>query len=187
MAAPDGPAGGDLTGSYPNPGVRLASSSDTRSVATNPGDYAFKVRLLQLKLCSAVDLDEQSSSAFCSLVGFRAWGTDDTGGRAHELAYANDGVWYRNGTTAAGWGAWSKMPTAAEAPSLVNMQGQLADRPAPGPKGTAYFCTVLSFPESGGLTFPADGSGLKFGDTDSDIYLSDGVKWVPIAKGLLSE
>jgi len=62
---------------------------------------------LQFKLLSAIGLSGPGN--YCQLMGYRAW-TDDSGGRAHELAFTDGGdIYYRNGTQAAGWGPWQKV------------------------------------------------------------------------------
>jgi hypothetical protein len=162
------PAGGDLNGTYPNPGVRYATSLDTRASATTPNDYSFRQVFQQFKQTSSIGLTA-SSSTFCSLVGFRAWSNDDTGGKAHEIAYANDGIYYRSGFSSTGWDPWSA--------TSVQTFGPFASRPTTAQEGARYFCADMIFAAGGGgLTFPASG-GLTFGLHDGEEYLSDGSSW----------
>lgn len=96
-------AGDTMTGKLTAP---LYGSIDTRSVNTSPTDYNQGLKL-QLKQLSAIGLT--ASGTYCQLIGYRAWG-DDSGGRAHEFALTDDGnIYYRNGTSASGWGAWQKI------------------------------------------------------------------------------
>ena len=96
--------GGTMTGKLTAPSY---GSQDTRSVATTPGNYTAEMRL-QFKFLSAIGLSGIASGTYCQLLGYRAW-TDDSGGRAHELAFTDGGIYYRNGTQAAGWGSWQKV------------------------------------------------------------------------------
>lgn len=106
---PSGAAGGDLYGSYPNPGVLKHSFPDTRAVATTPADYTVNGKW-QFKERAAIG-NPGGGGAYCALYGLRAW-TDDTGGRAHEFAYTDAGTYYRNGTNAGGWGLWREVVRA---------------------------------------------------------------------------
>ena len=94
--------GGTMTGKLTAPSY---GSRDTRSIATAPGDYRAEMRL-QFKFLSTIGLS--GPGTYCQLMGYRAW-SDDSGGRAHELAFTDGGIYYRNGTQAAGWGPWQKV------------------------------------------------------------------------------
>ena len=96
--------GGTMTGKLTAPSY---GAKDTRNTATAPGDYDMEMRL-QFKRLSAIGLSGIALGTYCQLLGYRAW-TDDTGGRAHELAFTDGGIYYRNGTKAAGWGPWQKV------------------------------------------------------------------------------
>lgn len=78
--------------------------ADTRNAATMPGDYSQKLKS-EFKFGTAVNAP---SGTFVYTVGLRGW-SDDTGGPAHELAFAPNALYLRSGTTAGGWKAWREV------------------------------------------------------------------------------
>ena len=103
--------------SYPPSGhghYYLADEGDNRSTATTPDSYnnfpnspyggiAFR----GLKQSQAIGLNIGEGYAY--LLGLRGWG-DSSGGNAHEIAFANSGIYVRNGSTTS-WGSWNKLNT----------------------------------------------------------------------------
>ena len=92
----------------------LADEGDNRSTATIPDNYnnfpnsphggiAFR----GLKYCTTIGLN--SGTTYAYLFGLRGWG-DFSGGNAHEIAFTNNGIYVRNGSTTA-WGSWNKLNT----------------------------------------------------------------------------
>ena len=92
----------------------LADEGDNRSTATTPDSYnnfpnsphggiAFR----GLKRCSSIGLNIGREYAY--LLGLRGWG-DSSGGNAHEIAFTDNGIYVRNGSTTA-WGSWNKLNT----------------------------------------------------------------------------
>lgn len=83
---------------------RLTVTTDDRGLVTTPDDYndAFITRFRY-----SSTLGVPTASMYVQVLGYRAWGTS-SGGEAHELAFANDGVWHRSGASTA-WGAWRKV------------------------------------------------------------------------------
>lgn len=92
----------------------LADEGDNRSTATTPDSYnnfpnsphggiAFR----GLKYCTTIGLN--SGTTYAYLFGLRGWG-DSSGGNAHEIAFTNNGIYVRNGSTTA-WGSWNKLNT----------------------------------------------------------------------------
>lgn len=92
----------------------LVDEGDNRSTATTPDSYnnfpnsphggiAFR----GLKRCSSIGLNIGREYAY--LLGLRGWG-DSSGGNAHEIAFTDNGIYVRNGSTTA-WGSWNKLNT----------------------------------------------------------------------------
>ena len=92
----------------------LADEGDNRSTATIPNNYnnfpnsphggiAFR----GLKYCTTIGLN--SGTTYAYLFGLRGWG-DSSGGNAHEIAFTDNGIYVRNGSTTA-WGSWNKLNT----------------------------------------------------------------------------
>lgn len=92
----------------------LADEGDNQSTATIPDDYnnfpnsphggiAFR----GLKYCTTIDLN--SGTTYAYLFGLRGW-DDFSGGNAHEIAFTDNGIYVRNGSTTA-WGSWNKLNT----------------------------------------------------------------------------
>ena len=92
----------------------LADEGDNRSTATTPNSYnnfpnsphggiAFR----GLKYCTTIGLN--SGTTYAYLFGLRGWG-DFSCGNAHEIAFTDNGIYVRNGSTTA-WGSWNKLNT----------------------------------------------------------------------------
>lgn len=92
----------------------LADEGDNRFTATIPDNYnnfpnsphggiAFR----GLKYCTTIGLN--SGTTYAYLFGLRGWG-DYFGGNAHEIAFTDNGIYVRNGSTTA-WGSWNKLNT----------------------------------------------------------------------------
>jgi len=92
----------------------LADEGDNRSTATTPDTYnnfpnsphggiAFR----GLKYCTTIGLN--SGTTYAYLLGLRGWG-NSSGGNAHEIAFTDNGIYVRNGSSTA-WGNWNKLNT----------------------------------------------------------------------------
>lgn len=80
---------------------------DNRATATTPGSYAQNAAW-NFKQSAAVGLPGGSASSYCGVLGMAQW-ADDSGGGSHEMAFWQgniNGLYYRSGTRAAGWGSW---------------------------------------------------------------------------------
>ncbi|MGR5963145.1 hypothetical protein ACT7DN_30375 [Bacillus paranthracis] len=51
-----------------------------------------------------------AAGEFVAVLGIGGW-TDDSGGKKHELGFANDAFYIRSGTIANGWEPWKKIFT----------------------------------------------------------------------------
>lgn len=78
--------------------------ADTRNLTTVPEDYSQKLKS-EFKLGSAINAP---SGTYVYTLGLRGW-RDDTGGPAHELAFAPDHLYLRSGTSTGGWRAWREI------------------------------------------------------------------------------
>lgn len=80
------------------------SIPDTRDVATTPADYK-RILKSEFKRGSAIGLP---TTTYFYTLGLRGW-NDDSGGPAHELAFGANKLYFRSGTTAAGWATWRQV------------------------------------------------------------------------------
>ena len=83
----------------------IVTQGDNRSTATKPSDYINRITFAGLKNNSAVG--KPSSTTYNYIVGLRGW-SDTSGGKAHELAFNNNGIFHRIGDTDT-WEAWAMM------------------------------------------------------------------------------
>lgn len=92
----------------------LADEGDNRSTATTPDTYnnfpnsphggiAFR----GLKYCTTIGLN--SGTTYAYLLGLRGR-VDFSGGKAHEIAFTDNGIYVRNGSSTA-WDSWNKLNT----------------------------------------------------------------------------
>ena len=84
-------------------------SVDNRSVATAPNDYVNSLLFGGLKNNAVIGAP--SVDVYSYLLGLKGW-TDSSGGKAHELAFNNSGIFARKGSTT-DWEAWEKLVTSA--------------------------------------------------------------------------
>lgn len=76
--------------------------ADTRSVVETPNSYNGRFEVVGIKNSSTYGI---SSGTYVQVLGFRGW-TDSSGGRAHELAFADNGrIYHRDGATTS-WDSW---------------------------------------------------------------------------------
>ena len=94
-----------LAGAFPSSAQSThLTIADTRNTATLPGDYSQKLKS-EFKFGTAVNTP---SGTYVYTLGLRGW-HDDTGGPAHELAFAPEHLYLRSGTTTGGWKAWREI------------------------------------------------------------------------------
>ena len=82
----------------------LTTEEDNRAVPTTPNDYRNVLAFKGIKANTAIGFTDEGYSY---LFGLRGW-SDSSGGDAHELAFNNNGIYHRAGSTTE-WGAWEKM------------------------------------------------------------------------------
>lgn len=78
---------------------------DTRSENTSPSSYSTSVES-HFKEGGKIGLPPTSSNQYYTLLGLRGWLEDNSGGKAHELAFSNDGrIFFRSGYSPT-WEGW---------------------------------------------------------------------------------
>jgi len=83
---------------------------DTRSVVTSPASYSQSLKA-NFKLTSTMGLS--GSYPYYSVIGFRGW-VDNTGGKAHELAFSDDSrIFFRSGYSPS-WEGWRQLLVSDE-------------------------------------------------------------------------
>ena len=82
----------------------LTTEEDNRAVPTTPNDYRNVLAFKGIKANTAIGFTDEG---FSYLFGLRGW-SDSSAGDAHELAFNNNGIYHRAGSTTE-WGAWEKI------------------------------------------------------------------------------
>ena len=86
---------------------RLSTVGDNRFVGTTPNDYKDKIIFQGLKSNGYIGSPAGSTNYYSYLVGLRGW-ADSSGGKAHELAFNDNGIFTRMGSTTT-WDSWRKL------------------------------------------------------------------------------
>ncbi len=82
---------------------------DTRATPTIPGSYSRSVEA-HFKATTVLGL---STGNYHTVLGLRGW-SDDSGGKAHELAFGDDNIYFRSGLNNTGWGSWRSLLVSNE-------------------------------------------------------------------------
>ena len=97
----------------------IVTHGDNRNIASKPSDYNNRITFAGLKTNAIVG--NPSSTTYNYVVGLRGW-SDTSGGKAHELAFNDNGIFHRIGATDT-WEDWDMMLTTSNynsyAPSLT--------------------------------------------------------------------
>lgn len=83
----------------------LTTIGDKRNDATTPNTYANKLIFQGLKYNNKIG--SPATDTYSYLIGLRGW-SDSSGGNSHEIAFNNNGLFYRNGATTT-WGSWKQL------------------------------------------------------------------------------
>ena len=151
---------------------QLLTEGDNRTVATSPSDYKSSIRFVGLKQQSVIGLSAGSTYAY--VIGLKGW-SDQSGGLAHELAFANGGIYARIATSDSAWGSWKKLIYASQMSDLVQIKEQ-----------TVATSLTLAAHSGQSISYtPASISGYKFvqmiggkGNGDVGLMCSAGSTWV---------
>ena len=108
----------------------LKGFADTRTAATTPNDYNNKFTVVGLKSNSTLGI---TSYTYSYLIGYRGW-MDSSGGKSHELAFNDNGIYHRIGATTSweswyriltsgNWNSYITIPTALKNPNAIKFTG----------------------------------------------------------------
>lgn len=86
----------------------LGKFTDTRAVATKPNDYNDSLKCVGIKQNSTIG--SPSTDSYSYVIGTRMW-SDSSGGKSHEFALNDSGVFTRRGSTTS-WESWEKIVTS---------------------------------------------------------------------------
>ena len=87
----------------------ILTHGDNRNIASKPTDYDNRITFAGLKTNSTIG--NPSSTTYNYVVGLRGW-SDTSGGKAHELAFNDTGIFHRIGATDT-WEAWAMLLTTS--------------------------------------------------------------------------
>lgn len=120
----------------------IVTQGDTRSVATKPSDYSNRITFAGLKNNSTIG--SPSSTTYNYVVGLRGW-SDTSGGKAHELAFSNNGIFHRIGATDT-WESWDQLETKGNTTGYLNKISKSGNTLAITPKdGEAFTFTNTTY------------------------------------------
>lgn len=89
---------------------KLVTEGDNRNTATTPNDYNNKFIFRGLKTNSS--FGSPSTDTYSYVFGLRGW-SDSSGGKSHELAFNDSGIYHRDGSTTS-WGSWTKLAKTSD-------------------------------------------------------------------------
>ena len=95
----------------------LATIGDQRSTATTPNTYSNRLIFQGLKKNTVIG--SPTSDDYSYVVGLRGW-SDQSGGKSHELAFNNTGIYWRTGSTTT-WDSWYRIYTTANKPTASDV------------------------------------------------------------------
>ena len=101
---------GNITG-IANQANMLTTNGDTRDIATVPSDYNCEFIFRGIKNNEIIGL--KNTSLYSYLLGLKGW-KDDSGGKTHELAFNDNGIFCRTGSNN-NWGPWYKILNSSNA------------------------------------------------------------------------
>ena len=120
----------------------IVTQGDTRSVATKPSDYSNRITFAGLKNKSTIG--SPSSTTYSYVVGLRGW-SDASGGKAHELAFSDNGIFHRIGATDT-WESWDQLETKGNTTGYLNKISKSGNTLTITPKdGTAFTFTNTTY------------------------------------------
>ena len=120
----------------------IVTQGDNRGVATKPNDYSNRITFAGLKNNSTIG--SPSSTTYSYVVGLRGW-SDTSGGKAHELAFSDKGIFHRIGATDT-WESWDQLETKGNTTGYLNKISKSGNTLTITPKdGTAFTFTNTTY------------------------------------------
>lgn len=93
----------------------LGTEGDNRTVSTSPSDYTIDGglpnRIAFRGLKNNTYINSPSSDSYSYLIGLRGW-SNDSGGKAYELAFNDTGIFIRKGSSST-WESWEQVSTSS--------------------------------------------------------------------------
>ena len=97
----------------------IVTIGDQRSTATTPNSYSNSFAFMGLK--SKATIGSPSDDTYSYLIGLRGW-SDSSGGKSHELAFNDSGLYHRIGATTS-WESWKKIAYTSDIPTYSANNG----------------------------------------------------------------
>lgn len=120
----------------------IVTQGDNRSVATTPNDYKNKITFAGLKANTTIG--RPAPTTYSYVVGLRGW-SDSSGGKSHELAFNDNGIFHRIGATDT-WEAWDQLETKGNTTGYLNAISKSGNTLTITPKGgTAFTFTNTTY------------------------------------------
>lgn len=157
----------------------IVTQGDTRSVATKPSDYNNRITFAGLKTNSTIG--SPSSTTYNYVVGLRGW-SDTSGGKAHELAFSDNGIFHRIGATDT-WESWDQLETKGNTTGYLNKISKSGNTLTITPKGgTAFSFTNTTYSRMwddnlSNANYPGYGDATSTDDSFSLVNVGDMKRW----------
>lgn len=111
-------------------------------MATTPNDYKNKITFAGLKANTTIG--RPAPTTYSYVVGLRGW-SDSSGGKSHELAFNDNGIFHRIGATDT-WEAWDQLETKGNTTGYLNAISKSGNTLTITPKGgTAFTFTNTTY------------------------------------------
>ena len=157
----------------------IVTQGDNRSVATKPSDYSNRITFAGLKTNSTIG--SPSSTTYNYVVGLRGW-SDTSGGKAHELAFNDNGIFHRIGATDT-WESWDQLETKGNTTGYLNKISKSGNTLTITPKdGTAFTFTNTTYSRKwddnlSNANYPGYGDATSTDDSFSLVNVGDMKRW----------
>jgi len=122
---PNGTAGGDLQGTYPDPYVKRVLVSDTRNDNQSPQWYWTNHPnhvVYEFKSTSAIGSPSGATDTYGMLQTNVQW-SDSSGGTLTQIFYANNRTWRRSHSSTTAWSAWTEFGASGSGGNYLPLTG----------------------------------------------------------------
>lgn len=157
----------------------IVTQGDNRSTATKPSDYSNRITFAGLKTNSTIG--SPSSTTYNYVVGLRGW-SDTSGGKAHELAFNDNGIFHRIGATDT-WESWDQLEIKGNTTGYLNKISKSGNTLTITPKdGTAFTFTNTTYSRkwddnASNSNYPGYGDATSTDDSFSLVNVGDMKRW----------